>query len=279
VTAPPLYGRLFDDAALFPPGDAPMASAVPAHLALPARLRELTGPFVVPVARLAELAAHLDGNALGISLIVAAADLPDAVERASRVPGLRLDAVELTPAVDAAAAAMAVTALAQALPAGVPAAVEVPRSPARDAVLDVLAGTGHRAKLRTGGLQFGLFPGPGELAATLHACLSRGVPFKCTAGLHHAVRHTDPATGFEHHGFLNVMLAVDTLLRGGPVDDASAWLAERDGTAVALAVQELARPRAEALRAAFTSFGTCSVTEPYDDLVALGLLVPAGSAA
>jgi hypothetical protein len=211
-------------------------------------------------------------------VIVSPAGLPAALARISADPGLRLAGAELTPAVDAAAATASVSAL-DALPDGVPGAVEVPRSAARDAVLDVLAGTGRRAKLRTGGLQYHLFPAPAELAATLSACLARDVPVKCTAGLHHAVRYTDPATGFEHHGFLNVILAVDALLGGGTPDDAAALLAVRDAATVAAAVGELSRPRAAAVRAAFTSFGTCSVTEPYDDLVRLGLLVPAGSPA
>ena len=43
-----LFDGLFDDAALFPPGDAPMAAAVPAHRELRERLGRLVGPFVVP---------------------------------------------------------------------------------------------------------------------------------------------------------------------------------------------------------------------------------------
>ena len=40
----------------------------------------------------------------------------------------------------------------------------------------------------------------------IDAALDRETPFKCTAGLHRAVRHTGD-DGFEHHGFLNVLLA------------------------------------------------------------------------
>jgi hypothetical protein len=95
------------------------------------------------------------------------------------------------------------------------------------------------------------------------------MPFKCTAGLHHAVRHDDPATGFAHHGFLNVLLATQALLAGGSVDDAAHLLDERDGDALA------ARATDEVLASArrwFTSFGSCSVTEPLEDLHSLGLL-------
>jgi hypothetical protein len=271
VTA--LFTGLFDDAALFPPGDAPMATAVPAHRELISRLGGLVGPFVVPAARLEELVAHLgDGESFDISLIVAAGDLPTAMARVESDERLRLAAVEVPVVVDAVTAQAAVRALGDHLADGVPAAVELPRTAARDEVLDVLAGTGHRAKLRTGGLRADLFPTPTELADTLSACVRRGTALKCTAGLHHAVRHTDPATGFHHHGFLNVLAAVDALSAGAPALVAVDWLGEDDGTVLATAVRTWPADRIARTRAFFTSFGTCSVLEPVDDLVRLSLL-------
>ncbi|MGY1683547.1 hypothetical protein [Geodermatophilus sp. SYSU D01176] len=266
-----LFTRLFDDAALFPPGDAPMAAAVPAHRELGERLGDLVGPFVVPAARLGELADHLgDGGPVDVSLIAAAGDLPAAAARVATHPGLTLAAVEVPVVADAVAAREAVRVLDGVLPAGVPAAVELPRGAARDEVLDVLTGSGHRAKLRTGGVRAALFPSPEELAGTLTDCVTRDVALKCTAGLHHAVRHTDPATGFVHHGFLNVLLAVDALVT--QTSTPTAWLTETDPGAVVAALRTWPAERAARARAVFTSFGTCSVLEPVDDLVALGLL-------
>jgi hypothetical protein len=271
VTA--LFEGLFDDAALFPPGDAPMAAAVPAHRELRVRLGGLVGPFVVPAARLAELAGHLtEGAPFGVSVIAAAADLPTAVDRATAHPRLALAAVEVPAVADAAAAEQVVDVLADVLPAGVPAAVELPRTAARDDVLDVLAAAGVRAKLRTGGLRADLFPSPAELADSLSACVTRAVAVKCTAGLHSAVRHTDPATGFPHHGFLDLLAACDALAAGEPAASAERWLAEDDGDVLAAAVRGWSPDRGARARAVFTSFGTCSVLEPVDDLVALGLL-------
>ncbi|MFD2093150.1 hypothetical protein [Blastococcus deserti] len=268
-----LFDGLFDDAALFPPGNASMAAAVPAHRELRERLGRLVGPFVVPAARLDELSAHLDaGPAFEISLIVAAGDLPAAVRRVEEDPGLTLAAVEVPVVADAEAAAEAVRALDEVLPATVPAAVELPRSVARDEVLDVLAGTRYRAKLRTGGVRAELFPSVSELAETLHACVARDVAFKCTAGLHHAVRYTDPATGFEHHGFLNVLLAVSALPAGAPPQIAAERLLDSDAGGMVAALRTWPPHRSGRARALFTSFGTCSVLEPVDDLVALGLL-------
>ncbi|PRY49621.1 hypothetical protein LY71_10565 [Geodermatophilus tzadiensis] len=267
-----LFDGLFDDAALFPPGDAPMAAAVPAHRELRTRLGDLVGPFVVPATRLDELSVHLDvGPAFGISLIVSAGDLPAATRRVED-PGLHLAAVEVPVVADAEAAAEAVRALDEVLPATVPAAIEVPRSAARDEVLDVLAGTRYRAKLRTGGVRPELFPSAAELAETLHACIARDVAFKCTAGLHHAVRHTDPATGFEHHGFLNLLLAVSAMSAGAPPQIAAEHLRDSDASRMVAALRTWPPQRCERARALFTSFGTCSVLEPVDDLVALDLL-------
>ena len=269
----PLFDGLFDDAALFPPGDAPMASAVPAHRELKASLGGLVGPLVVPAARLDELVQQLgDGEPFGISLIVAAGNLPTAAARVTGDARLVLAAVEVPVVGDAGAAAEAVRVLDTVLPGDVPAAVEVPRTEARDEVLDVLAGTRYRAKLRTGGLRAELFPSPVELAATLAACVAREVAFKCTAGLHHAVRHTDPATGFGHHGFLNLLLAATALVAGAPAEEAADLLAETEADALVAALRSWPAARAAHARAAFTSFGTCSVREPVDDLVRLRLL-------
>jgi hypothetical protein len=266
----PLFTRLFDDAALFPPGDVPMADAVPAHRRLAGRLGHLVGPFVVPAARLDELTAFLgDGPAFDLSVIATAGDLPAAVARVTADPRLALAAVEVPVAADDTAAAEAVGVLDDVLPAHVPAAVEVPRTEAQEAVLDVLGGTRYRAKLRTGGLRADLFPSPAELAGTLAGCAVRGIPVKCTAGLHAAVRHRDEATGFTHHGFLNLLLAADAVASGSPADG---WLAETDARALVSSLRAWSGNRAARARTVFTSFGTCSVTEPVDDLVTLGLL-------
>ena len=268
-----LFDRLFDDAALFPPGDAPMAAAVPAHRQLRAHLGELTGPLVMPAARLDELTTHLSlGPPIGVSLIAATRELSAAAALVDAHPGLTLAAVEIPGATDAAAAQRAVRTLRHSVPDGVPVAVELPRTSALTAVLDVLADSGHRAKLRTGGLRAELFPSPQELATSLSACVQRGVAFKCTAGLHRAVRHTDGPTGFQHHGFLNVLVAVCALTDGAPTAVAAEHLLQTDADDLVTAVRAWTPERAGRVRATFTSFGTCSVTEPVDDLIALGLL-------
>ncbi|MDH6125638.1 hypothetical protein [Kitasatospora sp. GP82] len=266
---PALIRGLFDDAAIFPPGDLPLPEALPAHRAhRSAWYAEAVGPFLCGVGRLGELAAlHASGTDLtGLRVVLVApggvAQLGPALKAVTALSGLELVGVEVaatSPVREVAAA------LDAQLPPGVPAAVEIPRDNAADA-LDALAGTPYRAKYRTGGLSAEAFPSEAELAAFLSGCAERGLGYKCTAGLHNAVRHTDPVTGFEHHGFLNVLLAADRPTA------AAELLAERSGEVLATAAAELTDTQVAGIRRSFTAFGTCSIAEPLADLAELGLL-------
>ena len=85
------------------------------------------------------------------------------------------------------------------------------------------------------------------------------------------MHHTDPETGFEHHGFLNVLLATRTSLDGGGDEEVAQVLEQADGDA--LAERILVDPdQAARTRRWFTSFGSCSVLEAHEDLVELGLM-------
>jgi hypothetical protein len=87
------------------------------------------------------------------------------------------------------------------------------------------------------------------------------------------VAHEDPATGFSHHGFLNVLLAVHAAQAGGipPAE----LLAERDAGALAEQVRTLSPVEVAAVRAQFVSIGSCSIVEPLADLIDLKLVEPA----
>ncbi|MFB9801433.1 hypothetical protein [Streptomonospora salina] len=282
-----MYAALLDDAALFPPGDAPMDAAVAAHLRYRAGPQSpMTGPFIVPAGRIPELGralARRPGAALRVSVTVP--DGPDgvgpALEAARARPAIEAVAVEVAAhrgdddAQTAANTARAAAALEEHLPARTAGFVELPRGTDPRRSLDALSGTAQLAKLRTGGTRADAFPSEAELAAALGAAARRGRALKCTAGMHRALRHTDTATGFEHHGFLNVLLAVHAALQGADDAEAAAVLSMRDGARAAAAAAELSGDAASAVRALFTSFGTCSVLEPLEDLVALGRISPA----
>jgi hypothetical protein len=79
-------------------------------------------------------------------------------------------------------------------------------------------------------------------------------------------------TGFPHHGFLNMLLAVDALAAGAPPLVAADWLREERPGVVGAALRTWSAAQVTRARAVFTSFGTCSIAEPVHDLVALGLL-------
>jgi hypothetical protein len=123
-------------------------------------------------------------------------------------------------------------------------------------------------KFRTGGLAAELFPTPVELAAVICACRDRDLPFKLTAGLHHALRHTDPETGFLHHGFLNVLAGAILAADGAEAVDVAELLATTD----AVPLVEAVRARLAFDRPLWIGYGTCSIAEPLEDLRRLGLL-------
>jgi hypothetical protein len=252
--APALLAGLLDDAAIFPPGNAELPAAVASHAAhRRSPYAAMLGPLVV---RVPDLAYVWDG---GVSVVVGLDDAHAAVAAA----GPRLRALEV--ALPARARPEEVRSLASF---GVEVFVEVPRDGRRAAVLAEVAAAGLCAKFRTGGLSADLHPSPVELAEGVAAAVAVGAPFKATAGLHHAVRHTDPETGFEQHGFLNLLVATSVAQQGGSAADVAATLAERDEAAVAAAALRVP----PSVRTAFRSFGTCSVREPVDDLARLGLL-------
>lgn len=270
------FARLLDDAAIFPPGNLPLAEAVQAHLAHGlAPHAGLVGPLVVSLADLpvlAEATAALPVGSIELSVTVPSpAVAGDLLDQVRRIRAARPVAIELAVPADLRAEDV-VPALTVALgePRGVTVYVELPRDDRREPLLEELAATSYLAKIRTGGVRAELYPGETELAETVVGAVRAGVAFKATAGLHHAVRNTDPVTGFEQHGFLNLLAATDVALAGAGSTEVAGWLAERDGHRLAERVSALS----PAARDAFRSFGTCSIAEPVAELGALGLLTP-----
>lgn len=266
-----LLHRLVDHAGIFPPERAPMPEAVSRHRVYAAGPHAaLLGRFLCAASRLSEMQAELvDGDDLEVGVVCdqGPEGVAAAVEAVASDPRLRLGSVELPlrsgPSPEQAAAE-AVEVLA-----GLPGFVEIPRVPGWQEALEVVAAAGLGAKLRTGGLTPEAFPAQGEVSAFIGACVERGVGFKCTAGLHHGVRHLDPATGFTHHGFLNLLAATGAALLH---DDVESWVTETDGRRLAAWVQRLGDDEAQAVRRHFVAFGSCSFTEPVEDLVGLGLV-------
>ncbi|MET0930209.1 MAG: hypothetical protein ABWX74_11855 [Aeromicrobium sp.] len=221
------FAAFFDDAAIFPPGDASMAAAVAAHLARRALPDgRYVGPFVCSAARLGELAAALGDELLDVAIV----GTPPRTAPA----GITVVAIELSGPVTS-----------------VPAHPRVFVERSWDEPLDVPDGA--MLKLRCGGAHV---PSSCQLGEAIAHCVRNRVPFKLTAGLHHAVRTSG------EHGFVNVLAAVWAAMEGS---DPVPLLLEDDPEA--LEIGDLA-----AVRELFCSIGTCSIDEPLTDLRALGLV-------
>jgi hypothetical protein len=272
-----LVAALVDDAGLFPPAALPMPDALARHRADAERRHPvLTQRFVCPAERLDELRAEL-GASERITLALIATLEPAAVRAALAAVAaderLTLAAVEgvLPAGPDPAVAAL--DALAETRP-GTDGFVELPLDGAWRDALAVLGAGGRAAKVRCGGARPELVPSPEALGAFVLACAQAGVRFKATAGLHHALRWSD-ADGTWQHGFLNLLLATARAVGGATLAEVVAVLEETDKGAVVGEVGTLDPFVTQAARALLVSYGSCSTSEPVEDLVALGLADPA----
>jgi hypothetical protein len=237
--------RLIDHAALFPPASMPLEEALEEdRRARSSPHAEVLNRFVVPAAKVGELPPERAPLSVVLSGpedagLVADADGVEAVELVLGGPRPRpADLLEARRALE---------------PLGVESYFELVLDEIwRDSVpaaIGAVAAVGGRVKLRCGGA---VVPSIEQVALVIACCREAGVPFKATAGLHHAVRRG------EEHGFLNLLAAT-----AAPAGRVEAVLAEEDAA-------ELDAGAAD--RSLFTSFGSCSWREPIDDLVELGLL-------
>ncbi|RJP55734.1 MAG: hypothetical protein C4557_00960 [Anaerolineaceae bacterium] len=129
-------------------------------------------------------------------------------------------------------------------------------------------------KLRTGGVIANMFPSAEQIARAIVSVRDAGVPIKCTAGLHHPIRHFNESVQTKMHGFLNVFgagilaaaknlsqAAIQSILED---EDPENFTFDSDGFAwkgLRAAASEIAKARLFAV-----SFGSCSFDEPREDL-------------
>jgi len=161
-----------------------------------------------------------------------------------------------------------------------------PRLPAavaavRDTNLDTGDHTPVGLKIRCGGLDASAIPEVAAVAAAIATCRATGVPLKATQGLHHPFRHHDPELDAEVHGFINLFAASALAhVHDLPVTKLIEIVAETDPKAFVVEPERLAwrdhsasaDDVAESRDAVLTSFGSCSFTEPRDDLRTLGFV-------
>lgn len=273
-TAADLFLALVDNAAIFPPGNTPMKKAIEDHRSWQSSpWSPLVGPFICAPHRLDELLDNLpDGSALRLSLTLPGGTptLIEAMSRATVDRRIELASVEIPASPDEFDQLLEF--VSQHVPPGVLTYVELPVTQVDYRQADLLAQAGARLKLRTGGTTPSAFPHEAQLAAALMTIIAARLPFKLTAGLHHPIRHRDPRTGFEHHGFLNIITATDRAICGANTGAVTAALAESCPDVVADEVAAIDAAAGHRVRESFVSFGTCSVADPVTGLLALGLL-------
>jgi len=288
-----LLSGVVDYAGLFPPAKLPLDESLRNY----ARYRQepdawMLGRFILPVARLSELAPYLN------ELCSPQSPLPLSVlgrggENAVAFRETLLDD------------AMAIRAFLRSHPGTVTIDVIETRLPVVENVGDcfpkiseplsffyeisltadipaacaaIKAAVGG-VKVRCGGLEAKAFPTVEQVAFVLHTCQKVGVAIKFTAGLHHPIRRFNAGVQTHMHGFVNVLVAgllseqgADEAMLCAVLSDESPASFVIDDTAIRWKSQRIPLDRITSGRMRLTSFGSCSFDEPREDLRALGWL-------
>lgn len=294
-----LLGGVIDYAGLFPPSSLGMSATVQNYAKYSTgEYASLLGRLIVPVRRLSEFEDAAAGflprgnpvypwrlSATGSGDLIA--DLEKIIEfnlyhaRNEHAGAAVVDTVELK--IESLADIQRALYL---IPRTLTTYFEIPITTNPADLIEAIGLARARAKVRTGGTTPNAFPTRNHLARFIRICAEQRVPFKATAGLHHAWCGTypftyekDSATG-PMYGFLNILLAMalarfdmdeealrELLTESSPAafsfDDTSVqWRRHR------LTVEQLELARQQIMAA----FGSCSFEEPVRELQAMHLL-------
>lgn len=290
-----LLAEIVDYAGLFPPSQVSMPEAVINYATYKnSNYDWMLGRFVVPAARLDEFLESASdfilrdngGDAWRLS-VLAGEDIYDSLRKiedfnarnGSRVVG---DVLEVRANTESK-----IENTVRALPPNLTAYFELPLDERLPDLVCGLAIRGQRAKIRTGGVTPEDYPSPKAIVRFIRTCLAANVPFKATAGLHHPLRCFKPltyapdaptgtmngflnmflTTGFARYGFKPIVLEQilsDESAQNFKFDESGAWWRNE----YFLNNSQLERVR----RLNIISFGSCSFTEPIEDLQDLNLL-------
>ncbi len=279
------FAHLVDYAGLYPPARLPLDEVARRYAAYRAGPHDwVLGRLIVPADRLVEANALATASGATpaarwpVSVLVGGAEaIPDSGrsvgDALARTDGvLQIESVE-----SIAGTPGEIAAVAAAYPGTLERFVEIPADPDPSPLMASLAEHACFPKLRAGGVTADRFPSPAVAARFLVRALGAGMPMKATAGLHHAIRGTQPLTYAPSsattvmHGFANMVFAAALLVAGridlelaeALLDDdrpeafkfggrAGSWL-----NAV-VTYGEVAEGRRQLLR----SVGSCSFEEP-----------------
>ena len=277
-----LLASSVDYAGLFPPAELDMPAAVHSYEEYRAGEQAwMLGNFVAPAARLGEVAAFArrDGQPWSVSALVGPNMIDElaAIEQFQHTGTGRVDWIEVK-----VRTAEQIRAVRERVPRRLGIYFETGDPPLITAVRDA----GGRAKVRTGGITVEAIPSAEDLARFMVSTAALEVPFKATAGLHHAARSEQALTYKSDspravmHGFLNVLLASVFVRTGVALEELIELLEEPSPHAFGFEPDGVTwryhRVTNGQIRCArersLVSFGSCSFAEPVEDLRAAGLL-------
>ena len=293
-----LLRDLIDYAGLFPPAALAMTASV-ANYDAHSRSEQnwILGRFIVPAARLDEFEKAFAGlptptpafPSWRLSVLLSSdpvADIARLREFTRRVTNSVSGRRAIVESVEVKVAnAGEISQISGIVPAELATYFEIPLSGCGECIAAV-ASCGRRAKIRTGGETADKFPAPESVIEFIRLCAAARVPFKATAGLHHPLRSVhrftyqpESASGIMH-GFVNVFLAAAFLraemnanLAVQLLEEQSAHAFHFDLDGAGWREHRLSRDEIATARRDFSiSFGSCSFTEPIDDLRSLHIL-------
>jgi len=283
-----LLTGVVDYAGLFPPAALDMPTAVRNYVGYRSEPSSwMLGRFVVPVAKLDELAAaieHINPGSKPIGLsVLCGSNMSDDIEAALAFQNAHGSDVTVDVAEARVVRVEDIASLAVSAGDQLEIFAELPSDPDPRELIAAVARAGISAKIRTGGVTRDAFPSAANVVRFIRRCLDAQVRFKATAGLHHPFRaeyaltyDASPPRGMMF-GYLNVFLATAFMRHGVNDDDARQILEEQNPSAFVIANDAISwRGRSldtNALRAlreeAAVSFGSCSFREPVDELQSL----------
>ena len=300
-----LLDSTLDYAGLFPPAQLDMRSTIRMYsAALSSKDRWMLSRLIIPVSRFSEFVEFADpylprvGEPGGVepwvlSVLVAPAADRQIVADLERIENFNLrmedrefSQVYVRAVIDTietkAATPNEIDRALEYVPDEIFAYFEMPVDSDPRGMIATMASLDAGAKIRTGGMNAAAHPEPAQVARFLKACRMAEVPFKATAGLHHALRHDAKDVGCKQFGFLNVFVAGVLLWEHEDMSEQEiqALLVEERAdafdvspTGITWKERSIRHDRIAVARERFAhSVGSCSFDEPLADLRALGLL-------
>lgn len=293
-----LLEHLIDYAGLFPPAGLTMAEAVKNY----AKYRRIEnswmlGKFIVPASRLDEFEQAAteywprdSENGFWKLSVLGGANLEADIAHVNRFSRrqtvgegakVMIDTIEFK-----AATIVEIEAAMRVMHPTLTCFVEIPINDNPAELIKAIGAEGVFAKVRTGGVAADAFPSTQNLARFISICAEEDVGFKATAGLHHPLRSVNRLTyepdspSAMMHGFLNVFLAAAFAQNGMGIESLTQLLEETSPAAfrfeegcVFWRDEMLVVGHLRNTRNLFAiAFGSCSFTEPIEDLQRLRLL-------